>query len=65
MSIGARGLNPYTTSNGHLLVVEYTTLLYANSMCGTHSSHSLKFFLIRDHINVESVLFTTSVCPSV
>jgi hypothetical protein len=40
-------------------------LLYANSMCGKYSSHSLIFFLIRDRNNVESVLFTTSVCPTI
>jgi hypothetical protein len=34
-------------------------------MCSKHYSHSLIFFLIRDHGNVESVLFTTSVCPSI
>jgi hypothetical protein len=54
------GLNPYATSNGHFLVVECTALLYANSMCSKHSSHSLIFFLIMDHNNVESVLFTTA-----
>lgn len=45
-SSSVNGLNPYTTSNGHNLVVEWTTRLLANSTCGRQSSHSLRFFLI-------------------
>jgi len=35
---GVRGLKPYTTSNGEILMVLWTTLLYANSMWGKYSS---------------------------
>jgi hypothetical protein len=63
--MGVFGLKPYTISNGHILVVECTALLYANSTCGKHSSHSFKFFFIKARNSIESVRFTTSVFPSV
>jgi hypothetical protein len=63
-SMGVFGLKPYTISNGHIFVVECTTLLYANSTCGKHSSHSIKFFFITARNSIESVRFTTLVCPS-
>jgi hypothetical protein len=63
--MGAVGLKPYAISNGENLVVECIALLYANSTCGKLSSQSFKFFFRIVRSNIESVRFTTSVCPSV
>ena len=63
-SKGVRGLNPYTTPKGEWEVVECITLLYANSMWGRSSSHSLMFCTII-HLSIcPKVLLTTSVWPS-
>jgi len=43
-SIGVKGLNPYTISNGENSVVECTLRLYANSINGKQFSNSLSSF---------------------
>ena len=57
-SIGAIGLNPYTISKGHILVLECSSLLYANSTCGKHSSQTFRFFFTFVRSNIDNVRFT-------
>ena len=64
-SIGVKGLNPYTISNGENSVVECTLRLYANSINGKQSSQFFKFFWMTARRSCVKVLLTTSVCPSV
>jgi len=64
-SMGIKGLNPYTISNGENSVIECTLRLYANSINGKQSSQFFKLFWMTACRSCVKVLLTTSVCPSV
>lgn len=59
------GLIPFTISNGVLLVVRFSDLLYANSACGNTKSHCLGFSPTKLRNRFPELRFTTSVYPSV
>jgi len=65
-SMVARGLSPYTTSNGDRSEIQLGDLLWTNSACASFKSQSFNDFLTIPRRRVVRVLrFVNSVWPSV